>query len=277
MEKERPKPTHKITEEEVKEYFDIGKEMFEKSKKIYNLVDEFTENREYSNEYSLEELDRITKEIAKLKIEKEKLIKTAIGFMYNGILVDGELSCRRGEVYKFRCQYSLSLQRIKKELMKAISEVSTKLSSPNLDTLEVLLEMVEEEDEEITKTYNLSYSEKNNLNTKELRLLTPFIVAQFKKGSEIEFETIGGIGVKNDGEILVYDEHNNRAVDLDAYSKYMCVAKLKNEFDELSKEYLEQQTKKHNELTNQIQTIKQKAQNLLMLSEIMPNDKARVY
>jgi len=252
------------SQEEQDSFFGVGKEMWERASKVYELVDNFHDNQkedEYRDE-GLVELRELSKEIRELKEESEKLIQKSIGYMYNGVLVSGDISCRKGEVYRFRCQYKLHNGTIKKAIMKNLQEVEKKLTSVNLGILETLLDFVDDDDD--------GYRSRNREEKAELEF--PHIrVAEFDRDNGVGFRKICKVTISEDGELKFYNEEE-RSLSLDKYTMFMLKAKLKNELTELSSNFLKNQTAKRNDLISQVATIKNKALNLLMLAEI---DKAQ--
>jgi len=257
------------SQEEQDSFFGVGKEMWERASKVYELVDNFHDNQKEEDKYQdegLVELRDLSQEIKQLKDESEKLIQKSIGYMYNGVLVSGDISCRKGEVYRFRCQYKLNNHTIKQSIMKNLQEVEKKLTSVNLGILETLLDFVDENDND---GYN--YRNRNNRGEKAELELPHIRVAEFDRDNGVGFRKICKVTISEDGELMFYNEED-RSISLDKYTMFMLKAKLKNELTELSSNFLEKQTAKRDDLTSQVATIKSKALNLLMLAEI---DKAQ--
>jgi len=252
------------SQEEQDSFFGVGKEMWERASKVYELVDNFHDNRkedEYGDDEGLIELRDLSKEIRQYKEESDKLIQKSIGYMYNGVLVSGDISCRKGKVYRFRCQYKLNNGTIKKAIMKNLQEVEKKLTSVNLGILETLLDFVDDND-------NDGYSYRRNNNEEKAELELPHIrVAEFDRDNGVAFRKICKVTISENGELKFYNEED-RSISLDKYTMFMLKAKLKNELTELSSDFLEKQTAKRDNLLTQLTTIKSKALNLLMLAEI---------
>ena len=259
-----------ITQEEQDSFFKVGDEMWSKAKKVYELVDDFYQNEtdEQADEtLGLSELSDLAKEIKELKSQKEKLTRTAIGYMYNGVLVSGEISCRRGEVYRFRCQYRLSNKQIKSSILKGLQEVEKKITSHNLEILETLLATIDEDDKD---SYSGYYSTNRGERVEE-KLEQPIRIAEFDKDNGVGFKEIQKILINENGDIN-FENEDESTIRLEDYSLYMLKAKLKNKLLSLSKNFIEKQTTKRDFLITEIKTIKSKASNLLMLAEIDKQD-----
>ena len=255
------------TQEEQHSFFQVGREMWERASKVYELVDDFEQNRDKEEIYDecLDDLKNLAEEIKKLRDEKEKLIQIAIGYMYNGVLVSGDISCRKGKVYRFRCQYKLNNGGIKKAIMNNLQEVEKKLSTPNLDILETLLEFVGD------KESDSRYSYSQNRTTEKTELEFPKIrVAEFDRDNGVAFKEVDKVTISDEGEIQFANKNDSRRYgeSLDRYTKFMLKAKMKDELKTLSSDFVEKQTTTRNELLSQVEIVKSKASNLLMLREI---------
>ena len=261
---EKPMETE---EEKLSNFFQVGREMWDRASKVYELVDNFEQNRDKEEIYDeyLDDLKNLSTEIKQLQDEKEKLIQIAIGYMYNGVLVSGDISCRKGKVYRFRCQYKLNNASIKKAIMNNLQEVEKKLSTPNLEILETLLEFVGEKESDSRYSYNQSRTaEKTELSFPKIR------VAEFDRDNGIAFKEVDRVTINDEGSIEFSNDEDSRRYgsSLDRYTKFMLKAKMKNELKTLSSEFVEKQTIARDELVEQVSIVKSKASNLLMLSEI---------
>lgn len=250
-----------VTQLEQDKFFQASEDVWKKSKEIYELVDNFDngENIEKTHneeDLSIEVLENLSKEIKELKKSREDLTRVSIGYMYNGVLVSGDISCRRGKVYRFRCQYALSNKHIKKSILKNLQEVEKKLSEPNMDILETLLEFIDENEP--------SY----HTNSEEHRILdlNDFRIAEFRDDG-VRFKVIAKLILEEDGELKAEND-NGRTMSLDKYSKNMLMSKLKDELSKLSADFIASQTIKRDTLKSEVDTIKSKARNLLMLREM---------
>lgn len=256
------------SQEQQDHFFRVGLEMWNRAKKIYELVDNYYdgEKEDKDQENGLKELKELSSEIELLKEEKSRLIQKAIGYMYNGVLVGGDISCRKGKVYRFRCQYKLSNVSIKDSIMKNLQEVEKKLTPVNLGIMEALLEMVDEDDDRGNRySYNARFGS-NNSETAELEL--PNIrLAEFNRDNGVAFRVINKVVINSNGEIS-FDDKDEQRVNLDSYSKFMLKAKLKDELKKLSSDFLKKQMATRDYLVEEVKTIKSKASNLLMLAEI---------
>lgn len=262
------------SQEEESSFFRVGMEMWDRAKKVYELVDNFHKGEvdEKEKDEGLRTLKDLAREIKELKEEKEKLITKSIGYMYNGVLVSGDISCRKGKVYRFRCQYKLENSQIKKAIMKNLQEVEKKLNPVNLDILETLLEMVDENENHYRNSYNRRFG--NSGNNEQVEMELPNIrVAEFSRNNGVSFLDIVKVVINEGGEIS-FDDKEETSIRLDGYTSYMLKAKLKDELRQLASGFIEKQTEKRDNLQKEVSTIKSKAVNLLMLAEIdNQNDK----
>lgn len=259
------------SQDEQNRFFSVGLEMWDRAKKVYDLVDNFHKGEEKKEDEGLKTLKDLAREIKELKEEKETLITKSIGYMYNGVLVSGDISCRKGKVYRFRCQYKLENSQIKKAIMKNLQEVEGKLSEPNMDILETLLEMVDENENRYNNPYNRRFGSNSG---EQVEMELPHIrVAEFSRNYGVSFLDIVKVVINESGEIS-FDDENETSIRLDGYTNYMLKAKLKDELRQLASGFVEKQTAKRDFLQKEVDTIKSKALNLLMLAEIdNQNDK----
>ena len=106
----------------------------ELAKEITAKISEINRTTNPFDEKKIQALNLSSKEQKEtdLKDKKDILIGKAIGQMYNGILINNELTIRNGKLYSYRRRYHLNANRVKEKILKNIHEVSEKISKENL-------------------------------------------------------------------------------------------------------------------------------------------------
>jgi len=127
------------------EITDISKEISELSLKLSNITEGYV-NKHNKNvrdyKWDTDEIEsgikKIRKKFESLEEERsifiEKLL-IILGTIYEGTLIDNEISFRNGKIYRFRCRYTLSLKDVLDIMVRHKDEVVEKLKPQYQKTL----------------------------------------------------------------------------------------------------------------------------------------------
>lgn len=136
---------------------------------------------EYSRYETMNDVSEVKKELEKVREQINKSgeinsqildnLKIILGTIYEGSLIDKEVSFRKGKIYRFRCQYRMDVGRILDEIIKHKEEVIGKLNYQSQETLAFVLNTYKEVLERPTSANNLEASGK----LPEMNLVAPDI------------------------------------------------------------------------------------------------------
>jgi len=224
--------------------------------------------------------------IKELKNEKEKKILIILGQMFNGVIVPEKLSIRRGEFYRYRCQYSLNLESVKQELLNNLHSVGEKITNTkNLDILEFCLN--EWNDKKDSDDDWRSDDERKDYSFKEIQIIEDDDLKRDDEEIEnIEFIKINGVSIFNNGKIKFFHLKNQEDDDYDdgddddddkKYKKYHrlqlhnhkeLLKKYDEEITKISKEYNDKLDEEIDLREKDLKTIKEKGSHLLISAEL---------
>jgi len=224
--------------------------------------------------------------IKELKNEKEKKILIILGQMFNGVIVPEKLSIRRGEFYRYRCQYSLNLESVKQELLNNLHSVGEKITNTkNLDILEFCLN--EWNDKKDNSDDWRNDDERKDYSFKEIQIIEDDDLKRDDEEIEnIEFIKINGVSIFNNGKIKFFHLKNQEDDDYDdgddddddkKYKKYHrlqlhnhkeLLKKYDEEITKISKEYNDKLDEEIDLRETDLKTIKEKGSHLLISAEL---------
>jgi hypothetical protein len=248
--------------------------------KSYNLS-------EFDDRFELEEsiVDTIKskkQEINKIDTKKEELILKIIGQLYNGVLVTGELTFRKGKIYPYKRQYALGLSDVKTKIMKNLHDIKDKLTSEKLDVLEFILNKVYV-NQNPTKDY---WGRNNDMQTRvkviklpELKVFEKEERRGYNRTDDIAeknfaIKFINGIQINDDGDIeffydYVKDGKNEREViELNSETYTGLILKYDDEIKKNTKEFIENLDLEIKQSDSEMKEIQEKGQNQLALCEL---------
>ena len=212
----------------------------------------------------------------KLKKEKENSILTMLGQMYNGVIIPERLTVRRGEFYRYRCQWALSLNEVKNVLLKNLHEVTEKITnSKNLDILEYCLQIWDNDNDKVINFNGYYSSNKDKREKKEFRFNEIKIVecSGNRKDGHFSFDIIyiNGVSLYDDGEIEFFhkvgkDESQKQIFQSenfnDLYLKYEDNIKI------IAEDFIKELDNKIKVRSDELDEIKLKGSHLLMSAEL---------
>jgi len=111
------------------------------SKKLF--IDNDSRYSSRDTEVVSSRLLNIRQKFEELKKERDELtdkLLTILGTVYEGPLINDEISFRKGKIYRFRCRYTLELKRILDTMVKHKDEVVKKLNPQYQKTLVYIYE-----------------------------------------------------------------------------------------------------------------------------------------
>lgn len=250
----------------------------ELSKTISEMILPIVKEREEQDRDSdtTEELPRtVTNEITErldkiysIKKDKEKKILVMLGQMYNGVIIPQELSCRRGEFYRYRCQYALSLESVKQELLKNLHEVTKKITvSKNLDIMEYVLDKWDKEKDRTS----LSSSNVNSIHgNKNFRFDELVVIENTNQNTSFDILHTNGVCVFDNGNVEFFHQlgtdRNNQSFQTENFNALY--KKFKDEINKLAEDFIKELDDEIKARTDDLEDIKLKGSHLLMSAEL---------
>jgi hypothetical protein len=211
------------------------------------------------------------KQIYDLEKKKNEMVEKIIGQMYKGVLIPESVTIRNSECYRYRKRnWTLSAVEILKQIKKNLHEVASKLTDKNLEIIEYLFEKYNLENEQ-QNDYRHRRKDKDKINSfDKLRLLD--FGHSWNRGDTIEMIEVNSVEISNEGNIKfgIRDKGEER-FDEESLSnrlhKMLCF-KFNTQLKEMSKEFISELDTEINTLKTDLEEIKQKGSNLLMIAEI---------
>jgi len=214
-----------------------------------------------------------------LKKEKEQSILTMLGQMYSGVIIPEKLTVRRGEFFRYRCQYALSLNEVKNQLLKNLHEVTEKITnSKNLDILEYCLQVWDKENDS-GRRYNQSYYSssdrekdcaKKDFKFDEIKIIE---CSGNRKDGNFSFDVIyvNGVALYDDGEIEFFykvgeDEKQKQTFQSENFNDLYL--KYKDNIKVLAEDFIKELDDKIKVRNDELDEIKLKGSHLLMSAEL---------
>jgi len=140
----------------IEDHFDFFKfqEKSEELKAAFDNVDKYvqryeneTEGRKDKNSRAIASVQNISEEVSSLTKQREELIEQArkiVGSIYEGQLIKGVLTSRKGDFYKFRRRYHMSLGHILDLIMEHKEEVCLLLNEEQQELLAYIFNFAHE-------------------------------------------------------------------------------------------------------------------------------------
>ena len=256
------------------------------SRMIVPIVKEREEQESESNDRDNKELPKtVTDEIRerrdninKIKQDKEKRILVMLGQMYNGVIIPQQLSCRRGEFFRYRCQYALSLQSVKEELMKNLHAVSEKITvSKNLDIMEYVLEKWDKDKDATSNSSSNYYSKRSEKEGKkkdfrfdEVTLIENTNRSNDNPNTSFDFLHTNGVCVFDNGNVEFFyqlgNDRDNQSFQTENFN--MLYKKFKNDINGLAEDFFKEVDDEIKARSDELEEIKLRGSHLLMSAEL---------
>jgi len=204
-------------------------------------------------------------------VEKEEVICKIIAGMYNGILVEGRLSCRNGQVQPFRRSYRADLDDIKNIILQNLHEVRKKIKTEeNLDILEYVLDKIPDNDGNSRNRYRYSSYDEDERKT----LIIP-IESHFAKSSGRGLETtyVKDMMVTSSGEISFTDEEGGYYNSVSQKVGSLLIMAHREEINRHCKNKMEELQKNIKEIQAELDEIKERGGNILTMATLIEEAK----
>lgn len=176
----------------------------ELSKNIKSCIDEISklEKESKNRDEEKNEIEDTNSRLRNKEEEIEKLIKTVIGQMYEGVLVSDTLTIRRGKIFPYRCQYNLSCQNALNDIIRYESEARTKLGENKWELIMFL--------SNIFKGVSTTRNEIERINIKEELDIEPITFWENNYETSGEYKIVTKIMIDRSGLNLFDGSGGNR-------------------------------------------------------------------
>lgn len=266
---------NKMNEQELDELLDLSgnfKNELEARKElsiIQSLQGEDDDDKQNDDDYKSisDEINELYNNLEDLRRKKTETIKAVIGQMYKGVLIDGKLSIRNGEIfwYKHHSNNYLSISSIKNELLANLHQIKSKITAKNLEILEFVLEFVDDENNnsryfrvnyKLPKHYWFGFLNRNNRYQNDNRALS------------LQFQKVGLISFNNGRIEFFEDEKSNYSTGLTDNQERLILKRYEKEIRKAFEEHIKEKERHIENLKNEIEQIKLQAGELLIVAQL---------
>lgn len=135
-----------------------------------------------------------------------KLFFKILGQMYNGVLIDEEITIRKGNIFKYKCQSSPNAFTLKQELTANLPQVERKLGREKFALFSLLLNRL--------KVDNNGYGYRNGVSCPNKEIIIKFSepIISIEKNSyntEFDMKEMVGIRINQEGITLLKQERKD--------------------------------------------------------------------
>lgn len=265
--------TNNINQEYLKEKDEFYKTYLEESNKLQKLISEFdkkfglTKEDEEKNEDEDIKISGLRLEINRHKEKRIEIIKKVLGCLYNGVLIENELSFRQEGIYLYKHKYLLGLSRIVEIIERHINQVKDKLDEEKFGVLQFLIKeaLKYPEHEHMNETMNETIE---ILFNDEIELID--IDENYDNEKSVILKKVGKIKINRNGQITFeYDDDNNwRTINLKGKLKNILIDEKIGEIEKAISGRMEKLNKYFDEIKTNIDNIKTKCAKYLILQDL---------
>ena len=229
------------------------------SKKIEECYEEIK-----TLENNKEDEDNIKIKIKEINSKEEDIKDTIlkiIGQMYEGVLIQDELTIRKGEFYKFKCRYELGFESIIRNIEIYQEHIRYKIGEKNLELVKFIIEEWKK-----LEDYQQEIRNKEIIEKLEIEPITISKIKSYMR-KEIGLDIIKKIIIDkkgmclnnmNDNEIRNYNDISIKSIRF----------KFKDEIEKMEKVVLENHIKLEFQLDKFIKELKEKGGKYLIASKL---------
>jgi hypothetical protein len=259
--KKRIRQNSKELSEQANKFIEFDEDVTKKIEEKFKRQEYLIENLKDFEVHDFKKYNDKIEKVQSLQDERGRIIRTILGNIYKGSLIENELSMRHGDIYEYRRQYPIHLDEAKEMILKHIHEVSQKLSKENLDILEFVLNNIEEEKGEVViGSFDISpvmnFIEKNDRTSQyEIKKVNKVIITKNIWRVEITAKFVNG-----ETDLYIFD-NSDLPFKIIAY-------RYKNSIKEIIDNIDKSIDSRISAINIQIEELKDKGKNLLMLAEL---------